>query len=323
MLRVVPFVTPGAPMNPIARDRLRELITASGVEVFQTPRVLEVQVSQALHDLPAERDALVQALRHGFVESIRKEPTEIARLAGEMKTRTGMTEADTGWALESWRELMHGVRSKSLNRADAYLAHEKTRGMSFRPPTRDQFGRSGIIAGILAGLLVGAFWGGVKAVSLGRTIHRAYTVDSYRGYNSMQVAYRGGNPQYQRYTLDLEFTEKGIVAWLGWIVAGALIGSVAGGTSALYLSHGSMKFVGGYSGAIVGAVAGLANGQRLIHIGPVHGASFSDIFAQALASVLVGVLVGVILGGFRDLFLNFRSDMPNPIFRTLFRFNWD
>ena len=121
----------------------------------------------------------------------------------------------------------------------------------------------------------------------------------------------------------LKFTDRSIIAWLGWIVAGGLIGVVVGGTSALYLTKGSMKLVGGYSGAVVGAVAGLLTGHRLVFLSAYHGASVSDIFAQALMSLLVGAVVGVILGGFRDLIINLRSDMPNPFFRFLFRMQVD
>ncbi len=293
-------------MNNQARDRLRELIAQYGTAAFQTPHVLQFQVGQALQDMPDERNALVAALKLGFVDQIRAEPAALERLAGEFKAKSELSESQATWALESWRELVFGVRSKSLDRGDAYFAHEKTKGISYRPPTREQFGRAGLIAGILAGLLVGAFWGGVKAVSLGKPIHRSYGSSAYGDHESLNYAYNGG--RYYGHRTDLQFTNKGIVAWLGWIVAGGLIGSVVGGTSALYLSHGSMKFVGGYSGAVVGAVAGLANGHWIIQMAPAHTGAFSDILAQALAVLIAGVVSGILLGGFRDLIRGLRGN---------------
>src|ERR1051326_4767428 len=269
-------------MNPQARERLRKISTKVGVEIFQTPRVLEFEVAQALRDLPAERDALIAALKQDCIEPLRTNPGQLDALIGELTKKTKLEQADAVWALESWRDLIPGVRSKTLDTGDAYLAHEKTKGMSYRPPTREQFARSGLIAGVLAGVLVGAFWGGVKAISLGRPISRTVDAYSYNRFDRMQLGSR--SPMYQRTRVDLEFTGPSIIAWLGWIVAGGLIGTVAGGTAALYLSRGSMRFVGGYSGAVVGAIAGLMTGHRLVHVAPLHG-STSDMFAQALASI--------------------------------------
>jgi hypothetical protein len=305
-------------MNPQARERIQELITEYGVAAFQTPRVLEFHLAQRLHDLPEERDALLASLKQGYVDQIRQGNCALDEMARELTTKCKLDEAQALWALETWRELAHGVRSKSLNRGDAYLSYNKTTGMSFRPPTRDQFARSGLIAGIIAGVLVGAFWGGVKAVSLGRPVTRTtYVVNQYDQYDQYSSRYR--SPRYQRQTVDLQFTPESGFAWLGWIVAGALIGSVAGGTSAIYMTQGSMKFVGGYSGAIVGAIAGLMTGHRLVYVNGYRDASASDIFAQAITSLLLGAVVGVILGGFRDLIINLRSDMPGPFLRALFR----
>jgi hypothetical protein len=310
-------------MNQQARERMRELITEYGVAAFQTPRVLEFYIAQKLHDLPQERDALLATLKQGCVDDIRKGNCQLDVMARQLTKKVRLEEGEALWALETWRELAHGVRSNSLNRGDAYLSYNKTTGMSYRPPTREQFARAGLLAGIIAGLLVGAFWGGVKAVSLARPVARTVAVyDRYSDYDDDfdggYVSY--GSPTYQRQTFDLRFTERSAIAWVGWLVAGALIGAVAGGTSALYMSQGSMKFVGGYSGAIVGAVAGLMTGHRLITHTMYRGASASDIFAQALISLLIGAIVGVLLGGCRDFFLSLRSGGGAGLFfRTLFR----
>src|SRR5438128_9257621 len=153
-------------MNQQARERVRELINEYGVAAFQTPKVLEFQLGQKLHDLPQERDALLKTLRGGYVDQIRKGNAQLDVMARELNKKTGLDEGEALWALESWRELAHGVRSKTLNRGDAYLAYNKTTGMSYKPPTREEFARAGLFAGIIAGVLVGAFWGGVKAISL-------------------------------------------------------------------------------------------------------------------------------------------------------------
>src|SRR5262245_1581547 len=290
-------------MNNLARERMKELITEYGVAAFQTPRVLEFQVTSKLHDLPAERNALLAVLKHGCMDEIRKGNIEIPTLAQQIAEKRKLAYDDVVWGLETWRELAHGVRSKSLNKGDAYLSYNKTTGMSFRPPTRDQFARSGVMAGIIAGLLVGAFWGGVKAVSLARPVSRTVAVYNHnRGayYDSHDYYDYGGSPTYTRRTVDLKFTQESAIAWLGWIVAGALIGMVAGGTAALFLSKGSMRFVGGYSGAVVGSIAGLMTGHRLVFHSSYHGASGQDIFTQLLISLLIGAVVGVVLGGFRD-----------------------
>lgn len=307
-------------MDPQARERITKLISEYGVAAFETPRVLEFQITQALHDLPAERTALVMALKQGHVDKIRRGQGDPLQMAQEMADK-GIAFDDARWALDTWRSVAHGVRSQSLKRGDAYLAYNKTTGMSYRPPTREQFARSGIIAGIIAGVLVGAFWGGVKAVSLARPVSR--TVASYDYEHDYETAYVSyGSPTYRRHTVDLKFTDKSIKAWLGWIVAGGIIGAVVGGTSALYLSSGSTKFVGGYSGAVVGSVAGIMTGHRLLSVGG-YGGSTSDAFAQVLGGLIVGALIGMILGGFRDLIINLRSDMPGPLLRTLFRLSVD
>jgi hypothetical protein len=317
-------------MNQSARERMRELVNEYGVAAFQTPRVLEFQVSQKLHDLPAERDVLLAALKNGCVDEIRKGNCQLDVMAKDLVDKKKIDPDGALWALETWRELAHGVRSKSLNKGDAYLSYNKTTGMSFRPPTREQFARSGLFAGIIAGLLVGAFWGGVKAVSLGRPVtHSVMLYDqsySHRSYGHQRYDsdyYTYGSPTYTRRTVDLKFTQESVIAWLGWIAAGSLIGAVAGGTAALYMSKGSMRFVGGYSGAIVGSIAGLMTGHRLITHSLYQGASASDVFTQLLISLGVGAIVGVILGGFRDFIINLRSDMPSPFFRALFRMSAD
>ena len=308
-------------MNHQARERMRELVAEYGVATFQTPRMLEFHVSQKLHDLPQERDALLATLKGGYVDRIRKGEVQLDVMAQEVNKKAKLEDGAAIWALETWRELAHGVRSKSLNKGDAYLAYNKTTGMSYRPPTRDQFARAGLIAGIIAGVLVGIFWGGVKAVSLARPVSR--TVAVYDHYDHQDHYEYYGSPTYQRRTFDLKFTQRSMIAWFGWIVAGGLIGAVAGGTSALYLSQGSMKFVGGYSGAIVGSVAGLMTGHRLIAHASYQGGAPADIFTQLLISLLVGAIVGMVLGGFRDFIINLRSDMPSPFFRALFRFSAD
>lgn len=316
-------------MNSQARDRIRELISNSGNAVLDTPRVLAFQVGQALRDMPAERDALLAALNQGFVQKLRGGHVALDGLAEEMSRATKLNHEDARWALATWAEVAGGVRSKTRDAADQFSPWAKTKNLSYRPPTAEQFARSGLIAGVIAGLLVGLFWGGVKALSLAKPIH---------GYSSAQSEYVGDyedagdyddSYQYQsrhnffssRHTIDYKFTKQSIVAWLGWIVSGALIGCVVGGTSALYLTGGNMRFVGGYSGAVVGALAGLMNGHRLVTIGPAQPAMLSDVFAQAIAGILIGAVIGVILGGFRDLIVNLRSDMPSPLLRLLFRLN--
>ena len=316
-----------ATMNSQARERLRDLIAESSNGLLDTPRVLAFQVSQKLVDLPGERDALLAALNKGFVQKLRAGHAALDELAAEMSRATKLNQEDARWALESWAEVAGGVRSKSLDAADLYSPWAKTKNLSYRPPTAEQFARSGLIAGIIAGVLVGAFWGGVKALSLAKPI-RGY---AYSGYqyggdfddgDDYENSYSSSRGYYSsRQTIDYKFTKQSIVAWLGWIISGGLIGCVVGGTSALYLSGGNMRFVGGYSGAVVGALAGLMNGHRLITVGATRAASMSDMFAQAIAGILIGVAIGVILGGFRDLIVNLRSDMPAPWLRILLRMN--
>jgi hypothetical protein len=309
-------------MNGQARERMRELVTEYGVAAFQTPRMLQFHVTQKLHDLPAERDALLTVLKHGCIDEIRKGNCEFQTMAKELVEKKKMDPDAAMWALETWRDLAHGVRSKSLNKGDAYLSYNKTTGMSFRPPTREQFARQGLIAGIVAGLLVGAFWGGVKAVSLARPMSRQVATYGRYGHD-YDSEYGYGSPTYTRRTYDLKFTEESAIAWLGWLVAGSMIGLVAGGTSALYMTKGSRRFVGGYSGAVVGSIAGLLTGHRLVTHSAYHGAAASDVFTQILISLLLGAVVGMVLGGFRDFIINLRSDMPSPFFRFLFRLSAD
>jgi len=317
--RLIPAIAE-ALMDPQARERVTKLIAEFGGAAFQTPRVLEFQVSQALQDLPIEREALVLALKQGHVDQLRRGQGDPAAMVREMAAK-GIDENVARWALDTWRSVAHGVRSATLKKGDAYLAYNKTTGMSYRPPTREQFARGGMIVGVLVGVLVGAFWGGVKAISLARPVTKSVaTYDGYATYgDDFESEYEYGSPTYQQQRVDLKFTQASMVAWLGWLIAGGLIGAVAGGTSALYLTGGSTKFVGGYSGALVGVIGGLMTGHRLIAIGG-YGGSFSDQFAQVLGSVLVGALSGAVLGGFRDLFFNLRSGgLPNPIMRALFR----
>src|SRR5262249_52433363 len=127
-----------SPMNSQARERMRELVTEYGVAAFQTPRVLEFQVATKLHDLPAERDALLAVLKHGCIDDIRRGTCEFPTLAKQVSEKRKIDYDAAVWGLETWRELAHGVRSKSLNKGDAYLSYNKTTGMSFRPPTREQ-----------------------------------------------------------------------------------------------------------------------------------------------------------------------------------------
>ncbi len=316
-------------MNSQARQRLRDLIASTGNGILETPRVLSFQVGQILNDLPAERDALLEALNKGFVQKLRGGHVALDGMAAELSQATKLTPEVARWALESWAEVAGGVRSKTLDAADQFSPWAKTKGLSYRPPTKEQFARSGLIAGIIAGLLVGLFWGGVKALSLAKPIHqhgssRNYDYCDNSAYDEDDSDYTRDRPTYlysSRHNIDHKFTQKSIIAWLGWIVAGGLIGCVIGGTSALYLDGGSMRFVGGFSGAAVGALAGLMNGHRLVMIGSAHAQSVSDRFAQALAGIVVGAVIGVILGGFRDLIVNLRSDSPTPLLRILFRLN--
>src|SRR5205085_9176254 len=131
-----------SPMNGQARERMRELVTEYGVAAFQTPRVLEFQVAAKLKDLPAERDALLTVLKTGRMDDIRRGTVELPVMAKELVEKKKLDHDAAVWALETWRELAHGVRSKSLNKGDAYLSYNKTTGMSFRPPTREQLARS-------------------------------------------------------------------------------------------------------------------------------------------------------------------------------------
>src|SRR5262245_20691958 len=113
-------------MNAQARDRMRELITEYGVAAFQTPRVLEFQVASKLHDLPAERDALLAVLKSGRMDDIRRGTVELPVLAKELVEKKKIDYDAAAWAVDTWRELAHGVRSKSLNKGDAYLSYNKT-----------------------------------------------------------------------------------------------------------------------------------------------------------------------------------------------------
>jgi hypothetical protein len=308
-------------MNSQARDKLRDLIASTGNAALDTPRVLAFQLGQTLAEMPAERDVLLAALNKGFIEKLRGKHVGLDGLAEEMSRTTNLKQEDARWALESWAEVVGGVRSKTLDKADDFSPWAKTKGLSYRPPTAEQFARSGLIAGIIAGVLVGALWGGVKALSLARPIHgyahsRTYNYpQSSNSFDEFDHSYSSGSYYGSRQTIDYKFTRPSIIAWLGWIVAGGLIGCVVGGTSALYLSGGNMRWVGGYSGAAVGALAGLMNGHRLISMGSAQNPSLTDTFADATVGLLIGALAGVILGGFRDLIVNFRSDMPSPIFR--------
>jgi hypothetical protein len=314
-------------MNSQARDKLRDLIASTSNAAFDTPRVLAFQVSQKLSEMPAERDALLAALNKGFVQKMRGKHVGLDGLAEELSRATELTQQDARWALESWAEVVGGVRSKTLDAADNFSPWAKTKGLSYRPPTAEQFARSGIIAGIIAGLLVGAFWGGVKAVSLARPIHGYAYSHSYNypssSYDEYDQYYSNSSYYGSSRTIDYKFTQKSIIAWLGWIVAGALIGCVVGGTSALYLSGGNMRWVGGYSGAAVGALAGLMNGGRLVAMGSIQNPSLSDKLAEAVTGIVIGVVLGVILGGFRDLIVNFRSDTPSPLFRLFTGLRWE
>ena len=312
-------------MNAQARDRLREMIANNGTAALDTPRVLAFQIGQALGDLPEEREALLAALNQGFVKRLRgggRIPLDA--LADEMGQKSKITPEQARWALDSWLEVVNGVRSKTLDKADDFSPWAKTKGLSYRPPTAEQFARSGLIAGIIAGLLVGLFWGGVKALSLAKPIHHVSAYDyGYSGDHDDDFEYSSRRSSYahvrSRRAMDYEFTSKSLIAWAGWIVAGGLIGCVIGGTSAVYLSGGNMRFVGGYSGAAVGAMAGLANGHRLFTIGGGPSGSLSDAVAQAIAGILAGALAGVILGGCRDLIVNHRSGMASNFFRMVLR----
>src|SRR5262245_8156527 len=134
-------------MNSQAREKLSELIAATGNAILDTPRVLAFQVSQNLSDLPAERDAILAALNKGFVQKMRGKHVGLDGLAAELSQATNLNQEDARWALESWAEVVGGVRSKTLNTADNFSPWAKTKGLSYRPPTAEQFARSGIFAG--------------------------------------------------------------------------------------------------------------------------------------------------------------------------------
>lgn len=95
-------------MDDQARAVLAQVIATYSLAVCRTPRSCEMFLNQALADYPAERRALIAALRTGVVADL-IDPAPEARwdeleAAGVRKLQTegGLEEADARWTVESW-----------------------------------------------------------------------------------------------------------------------------------------------------------------------------------------------------------------------------